>query len=149
MSYPYYIVPDVEEYLRLDPESEKAKRLSRKIAANVGDYMTLRQILGIDPPEFTSFYPDMETYTPSTLDTIDTFLGKFGEKEEPSGRVSKTVEKEENTDLAKLFKNGKYEEVLSLIETENLNNPQKNIYFALQIRYLKKLIALDKYKNKG
>ena len=75
---PYYIVADVERYKTLSPESEKAKKLARKISVNIGDYAALRLVLGIDPPEFARFYPDMETASPTTIDTIDSFLDKFG-----------------------------------------------------------------------
>ena len=169
---PYYIVPDVETYKSLDPESEEAKKLSRKIVANIGDLFSLRQILGIDPPEFAKFYPDMEAATPSTLDTIDAFLDKFGNNNTPAGYVPEPLEElpvqepelaskdtgmshetqiESNDsfkDWDKLIKERKYREALQLIEAQNLNNPQKSIYFAHQIRFLKKLISIENFKNK-
>ena len=142
-SYPYYIVPDVERYRQLDPDSEEARRLSRKIAANIGDIFTLRQVLRIDPPEFAKFYPDMETSTPTTMDTIDSFLDKFGGDLKPAGYVPEEEEKDPDS----LIKEKRYEAALQLIEAQNLNNPQKSIYFAHQIRFLKKLIAIENYKN--
>ena len=131
---PYYIVPDVELYKKLDPQSEEAQSLARKIAVNIGDLPTLRLILGIDPPEFARFYPDMEPATPDTFDAIDTFLDKFGA---PS----------ESPSLSNLISEHKYQQALQLIESQNLNNPQKSIYFAHQMRFLKKLIAIEKYKK--
>ena len=173
MKYPYYIVPEIEEYRKLDPNSEEARKLSRFIAANIGDYASLRLVLGIDPPEFARFYPDMETATPSTMDTIDSFLDKFGgnlpHDSEPvpgfSGYVLEDIpvtdeadsevdetevleDSEDTENLGNLIKNKKYLEALQLIERQNLNNPQKSIYFALQIRFIKKLMALKSYKNK-
>ena len=162
MQYPYYIVPLVERYKTLDPRSEEAKELSRKIAANIGDYASLRLVLGMDPPEFGKFYPDMETTTPSTLDTIDSFLDKFGGKVpnggymfEEGSETKEEIEADEGDevvekglpDLSQLLKEKKYEEALELIEAQNLINPEKSIYFAHQISFLKKLIALKKYRN--
>ena len=186
----------------MDPGSEEARLLSRKIAANIGDYASLRLILGIDPPEFAKFYPDMDTVTPSTIDTIDTFLEKYDSKipaKEQSGGVpynieidlwdtstepaltserikqetnkgkpqnsrfeNKEIEKpgkepeliaeteaeKEEQRLSELIREHKYEEALKLIELQNLNNPRKSIYFAHQMRFLKKLMALESYKTK-
>lgn len=154
MTPPYYIVPAVEEYRKLDPDSEEAKKLSRIIAANIGDYASLRLILGIDPPEFARFYPDMENNTPTTLDTIDSFLEKFGanlpENPMPEESMAYVLEEEpeREPDLKTLMKEQRYEEALKFIEAQNLINPQKSVYFALQIRFIKKLMALKSYKNK-
>lgn len=166
MNYPYYIVPDVEAYKRLDPDSEEAGKLKRRIVANIGDLPSLRLILGIDPSEFGRFYPDMENNTPSTLDTIDAFLDKFGAKESPGGsyipedtdisedtetqfEVSEKISqsKSEN-DFKTLVRQRRYREALMLIERQNLKNTEKSIYFAHQIRFLKKLIAIENYRNK-
>lgn len=170
MNPPYYIVPIVEEYRKLDPESEEAGRLGRLIVANVGDYASLRLILGIDPPEFARFYPDMETTTPSTLDTIDSFLDKFGklpdqslmgrnmeeynledleaESTSPNDYIPEEAGAEEPPlDFSSLMKGKHYEEALKFIESQNLNNPDKSVYFAHQIRFLRKLIAINKYRN--
>ena len=169
MKYPYYIVPDVEEYKKLEPTSEEAKRLSRRIAANIGDYVSLRLVLGIDPPEFARFYPDMDTYTPGTFDTIDTFLDKFGAPLPPLGYMASQVqeegkkeEKSEKTEVVRaqedsgsrpaemikeLITHHRYDEAIQLIEAQNLNNPNKSIYFAHQMRFLRKLKALYKFKN--
>lgn len=45
-----------------------------------------------------------------------------------------------------MIKNGNYEKALEIITQLSLNNPKKNIYFADQIRFLKKLI-LNKSKS--
>ena len=168
MKYPYYIVPDVEKYRELNPDSKEAQFLSRKIAANVGDLASLRLVLGIDPPEFGRFYPDMENNTPSTMDTIDTFLDKFGGNitsgylteeniELPSDSrlfYESTQENEENIEEPKeeidfgiLIKEKRFEEAISFIEQQNLINPDKSIYFAHQIRFIKKLMAIENYRK--
>ena len=154
MKYPYYIVPDVEKYRKLDPESDEAILLSRRIAANIGDYAALRLVLGIDPPEFAKFYPDMETPTPSTIDTIDSFLDKFGNTlpENPLDALNpdsyNLEESLEPPSLHSLLKNKSYSEALAFIESQNLNNPEKSIYFAHQIRFIKKLMAIENFKKK-
>lgn len=161
MKYPYYIVPDVEEYRKLDPNSEEAKRLCRKIAANIGDLASLRLIMGIDPPEFAKFYPDMDTMSPSTLDTIDNFLEKFGSKSPAGGYLAVDdnelpseddlhigIAQDGINDLHYLVKDKRFADAISLIERQNLINPEKSIYFAHQIRFLKKLMAIEKFKNK-
>ena len=40
-----------------------------------------------------------------------------------------------------MIKNGNYQKALEIITEISLNNPKKSIYFADQIRFLKKLIA--------
>lgn len=159
MEYPYYIVPVVEQYRKLDPKSEEAKKLSRKITANIGDLAALRLVLGIDPPEFGRFYPDMNPVTPDTLDTIDSFLDKFGGEITPMVYVPGDPDESSEDDQDKKFneefpqtfsllvKDKRFEEALKLIERQNLINPQKSIYFALQIRFLKKLMAIENFRK--
>ena len=50
--------------------------------------------------------------------------------------------------LAKInIRQHKYEKALEIIQSLNLKYPEKSIYFADQIRFLKKLIANEKYKQ--
>lgn len=196
--YPYFIVPAVREFT--EATGEERSRLARRIAAAVGDESALRMILGIDPEEFASFYPDMTAPDPSTADTIDSFLNRFGSRNLPAATDTDelipvqavpydiaaleeipestipagTGAEKSDTDLlldsfldsnppamsgeaeernhshssclseslAKvMIKNGNYQKALEIITELSLNNPKKSIYFADQIRFLKKLIA--------
>ncbi len=80
-----------------------------------------------------------------TLDIIDTFLAR-----QPLPRVKpkkdpKEAEKPSLTEsFAKiLIKNGNYRRALEIITEISLKNPEKSIYFADQIRFLKKVISLE------
>ena len=69
----------------------------------------------------------------------------------PSPKMS-----EEQTDgsllsesLAKIYiRQHRYEKALEIIVSLSLNFPEKSIYFADQIRFLRKIIVNEKYKNK-
>ena len=51
--------------------------------------------------------------------------------------------------LAKMYiARGKYSKALEIIESINLNFPEKSIYFADQIRFLRKLVLIENAKNK-
>ena len=198
--YPYFVVPAIEELQNASGEERVA--LVRRIAAAVGDPTALRTIIGVDPEEFLSFYPDMKTPELSTDDTIDSFIDRFGnpntpkptevediitpvavpydlssledlpeltnadlfpadlapaipsdpiQTEEPdsdanssSSHASAGREPSLSESLARIMiKNGNYQKALEIITEISLNNPKKSIYFADQIRFLKKLIALQ------
>lgn len=214
--YPYFVVPAIEELQNASGEERVA--LVRRIAAAVGDPTALRTIIGVDPEEFLSFYPDMKTPELSTDDTIDSFIDRFGnpntpkptevediitpvavpydlssledlpeltnadlfpadlapsipsdpvQTEEPepmqTDEPEQTQIEEPDSDansspshasagrepslsesLARIMiKNGNYQKALEIITEISLNNPKKSIYFADQIRFLKKLIALQ------
>lgn len=203
MEYPYFIIPVIDAYREAKGQEKAA--LARRISAAVGDRMALRAILGMDPDDFASFYPEARSSRPSTSDTIDSFIDRFAdpamprpseveeivpsavpysiaeleseeELEEFSGNTdddtsslldsflsenpvgkngasaqSKTPEPEEKTprapenlseSLARLMiKNGNYQKAIEIITEISLKNPKKSIYFADQIRFLKKLAA--------
>lgn len=240
--YPYFVVPAIEELQNASGEERVA--LVRRIAAAVGDPTALRTIIGVDPEEFLSFYPDMKTPELSTDDTIDSFIDRFGNPNTPKptevediitpvavpydlssledlpeltnadlfpadlapgipqnpapsatshtssspatipattpahpdpiehNHFSDPIQTEEpepvqpeepdsdansspshasagrepslSESLARIMiKNGNYQKALEIITEISLNNPKKSIYFADQIRFLKKLIALQ------
>lgn len=161
MNYPYYIVPDVEKYKNLPSNSEEAKQLALKISVNIGDPEVLKRILG----ERVENQGNSEVSAPKSFDTITAFLDKFGTDVPAAGYMQTAIQEDvdvpsDNTSqavvtaghreetLAELMKAHKYEEALKFIEHKNLNNTQKNIYFAHQMRFIKKLIALEKRKLK-
>ncbi len=160
--YPYFIHP-VAMALRkgvADPEEER--RLRRIVAANVGDIPSLRIILGIDPEEFASFYPDLNAPDLTTDDTISSFLSRFGREEAPLPQAAAEIldsvsepqpaEKpdplpptEQNAYI--LIKKRDYQGALEIIKQLSLNIPEKSIYFADQMRFLRKLILNEARKN--
>jgi len=84
----------------------------------------------------------------STMGAIDAFLEKV-----PTQRMhpKKEVKGEEKPSLSEgfakiLIKNGNYSRALEIITQISLNNPEKSIYFADQIRFLKKLILIQSKK---
>lgn len=214
--YPYFIYPDVMALRKGVADEAEAARLRRRIAANVGDIPSLRLMLGMDPEEFARFYPDMANATPSTDDTINSFLEHFGKPDAPVSKATaeigtdyasgsepesgsetegipvqpsdyqfdpadeaeaampadstasaidsflsamggtsapeetvqtpqtppepaeKPVQTEADAQMA--IKNRDYQTALQIIMRLSLNNPEKSIYFADQIRFLRKLI---------
>ncbi|GHV12228.1 hypothetical protein FACS1894162_8200 [Bacteroidia bacterium] len=81
------------------------------------------------PGDYISYLQSKEDIAPAAItplkhqDKIDAFLH------------------EEEDNLAKIyFKRQKYDKVLEIIRKQNLVYPEKNRYFADQIRYLEKLI---------
>ena len=77
--YPYFINPDIDALP--SASAEERTRLVRRIAACVGDEATLRTLIGIDPAEFASFYPDMQSPQLSTEATIDSFINRFASEQ--------------------------------------------------------------------
>ena len=76
---------------------------------------------------------------------------------EPSAPAQATIESESEKSpepapltesLVKiLVKNGKYEEALQIIRELNLKNPEKSIYFADQMRFLRKVLISKSKSN--
>ena len=88
--YPYYIIPDIEALH--NASGEERLHLVRKIAANVGDPVALRALVGIDPQEFLNFYPDMTAPELTTDETIDSFLDRFAPASMKTARTDSDTE---------------------------------------------------------
>ena len=88
--YPYYIIPDIEALH--NASGEERLHLVRKIAANVGDPVALRALVGIDPQEFLNFYPDMTAPELTTDETIDSFLDRFAPASMKTARTESDTE---------------------------------------------------------
>ena len=166
--YPYFIYPAVMALRKGVDDPAEAERLRRIVAANVGDIPSLRIMLGFDPEEFASFYPDMEAQDLSTTATIDSFLDRFGNSSLPLPQAAAEIsermpeecdempDKEAETptpplpterEARILIKNHDYQGALEIIQLLSLNIPEKSVYFADQIRFLKKLIPNEARKN--
>ena len=143
MTPPYFLPPIIKAFQKSVPGSPEAKQLELKIRANIGDKDTLDRILGNSLPQTD----DNETEQ-SSFDSIDIFLSKFSPGKVAGAYIPDAKQTTEQIDiLRQLVKNKQYKEAIEIIEQGNLNNPQKNIYFADQMRFLRKLMALQRNKN--
>ena len=109
-------------------------------------------------PETTYRFDDAETPAAAPVENsftlVDAFLDASPEEKEPQAPVITVAEKPENEDsdelqdeefltesLAKIYiKQRRYAKALEIIRKLSLKYPEKNIYFADQIRFLEKLI---------
>ena len=225
--YPYFTLPALLYLQRNGNAAAKDnKELLARLAIASADRRSLYNVLGENADIFASFYPPQEeNTTPTTENTIDTFLNTFGnssEKElevlnnlifnpvpdyadilaaeeqqsmpqqgeatsknddlinkfiakskEHEGHFPSTIIKAENSpadnepvtdsidkaqtsddsmfseSLAKIYiKQHKYSKALEIITNISLKFPEKSIYFADQIRFLRKLILNEQIKNK-
>ena len=219
--YPYFILPA----LLYQKRSGTDNKLMARIAISHPDRKSLYCLLGENADVFAKFYPDeQKPLTPTTENTIDTFLNTFGttsEKElevlnnlifnpvpdyadilaaeeqqsmpqhneaknkneqlindfiakskQHEGHFPTTIIKQDSNaeveqvkndnidkaqevdasmfseSLAKIYiKQRKYSKALEIITNISLKFPEKSVYFADQIRFLKKLILNEQIKN--
>lgn len=75
---------------RHDPE--EARKLAAKVAITLPEAESLRDILGDDATLLANFYPTERQATPSTTETIDTFLATYS-RDAASDRATEALEK--------------------------------------------------------
>jgi hypothetical protein len=227
-AYPCFMLP-AATIMRLAPETlseEQQQRLCSRLALAAPrlDAMTLAANADLHS-EYASFYPPEENATPTTSQTIDTFLDTYGTDDpdqealltrlifnptpdyaqilarqeqqsvpeaddaptgSPDDRINRfiiksraqggqfpsatapaeeapqepkpapaPIQKTEVTDgsllsesLAQIYiRRGNYTKAYEIISQLNLNFPKKSVYFAHQLRFLSKLIAIEKRRS--
>ena len=139
-AYPYFAVAAARAVAGGATQQAEDDAFRAIAACNVASPQALRKAFGSEPEPF---YPDARQQNLSTSATIDAFMAVFGAKEE-----SRQAPEPQAVDLRHLIAGKRYEEALALLEHQNLTNPEKSIYFADQIRYLRKLIINSKHLEK-
>ena len=128
-TYPYFIYPDVIALRNGNLSDNERRKATARIIANVGDPAALRIILGMDPEEFAAFYPDMTTSTPSTSDTIDAFINKFGKNSDSTLQPPVIAEILEEKEISNIPEDLNTEEIGSLFSPKNESSDQESIIF--------------------
>ncbi|MCM1490243.1 MAG: hypothetical protein NC095_05385 [Muribaculum sp.] len=90
-----------------------------------------------------------DTGADNTLGAIDAFLEKVpAQRAKPKKEIKEPEMPSLTEGFAKIMiKNGNYSRALEIITQISLNNPEKSIYFADQIRFLKKVILIQGHKE--
>ena len=78
--YPYFTLPAILALKdpAVTPATPGAGALASRVAISLPDQQALAELLGPQAALFDNFYPEDTPVTPSTEDTIDTFLATFG-----------------------------------------------------------------------
>ena len=149
--HPYFMFPLTED-LRHCSDPARRKQLIELLAANIGETDALANL--IEDESLRNFYPDEAI---PEADPIDSFIARFGAPGEPSDLADilqpKPRRKKESEprparpqasdpemeEVKTLVKNREYRRALEIMEQIYLNNPKKSVYFADQIRFIRKL----------
>ena len=149
-------------YGKTTPEEEAL--LERLIFNPVPDYSELlAHEEGREPaPEPGDGLPDMSGFAAalsesrkSRPETEENSVAAVSDKPETEKRTPESKASAPASDdsllsesLAKIFiKQGRYERAYEIISNLNLNYPEKSVYFADQLRFLRKLILIQKKNN--
>ena len=173
--YPYFIYPALTE-LRNTADPARFARLKMLLAANVGDQDALARLLGGLDTDLASFYSARHQAPRTTDDTIDSFIARFGgdssippssplfeiqnspapieesfpaeDKSIPEPAANEPAETEQSLEEVKrLVKNREFGRAVEIMEAIYLNNPKKSVYFADQIRFLRKAMVNESKKQ--
>ena len=126
-----------------------------------GDYFELMNSVGADGEESKHLLSDLVTKLKSARKMIaddqpiapkNTDSGIFGASDSENFVAAKHhgVDPEQQEiesitlQIKKLISSQRYQDAIDILEAYNLNNPKKSVYFADQIRFLKKVIAISK-----
>ncbi len=84
-------------------------------------------------------------------DDLDALIGTITEPApNPRPQVTPARSSSLSESLAKSYiRQGRYRRAYEIISELNLNNPEKSVYFADQLRFLQKLMALQEARNNG
>ena len=148
---PYFVYPALQA-LKDCTDDKQRRELEEFIAANVGMPEVLASIIGPISEDIATFYNCGATDPLSTEATIDSFIARFGSgapvQQEMSLREDLVMSEEEMMEKAKkLVKKREYGSALEIMETIYLNNPKKSVYFADQIRFVRKLMINESKKQ--
>lgn len=100
----------------------------------------------VTPPVFRGVQPNSEDLPQDTPEALPEALPEASP--EPSQEAQESPMLMES--LAKIFiKQRRYERALEIISKLSLNNPEKSVYFADQIRFLQKLVYNDRKKSQA
>ena len=149
-------------------DEDEIKALEQKIFNPVPDYAQLlekeeRENMpgeeelegqGLDDKElrinrFIALSRKLEGHFPPPEGETDTIADEIADAPSPKTPEEQADNSLLSESLAKIYiRQHRYEKALEIIMSLSLNFPEKSIYFADQIRFLRKLIVNEKYKNK-
>lgn len=90
-------------------------------------------------------HPDDADQSPA--DETDSVIASFLNEMPPKRPVRKPAQYD-MTDFSRAVKEHDYKAALEIITRLSLNNPKKSVYFASQMRFLKKLIKIEEYSTR-
>lgn len=141
----------IENYLGDEPQNVMSRKISDSEAAQ--DYASYLMQLDAEENDSMTVEEEVLDFVPQKSERRQRQRIKLSEKpvEELQVPDEQNLEAEDaftETFAYILIKQHKYEHALEIIKALNLNNPKKSSYFADQIRYLEKIILINKNKNR-